>query len=188
MLRFYTKFVVQRCTVCCDRRHLDKSTSDYIRNTGTQGLGSASAFWNRICVLKSHLRFEIASAFWSRICVLKSHLRFEIASAFWNRSCRSNAAAFSECDISSLELIIDSEKRLWPDRRQAIIWTRAGILFIVPFCHVHGCSVTWVQPVPKLGSLKQPSWCVLRPNLGDPKITCLAISCLNVACVEFLAT
>ena len=101
MLRFYTKFVVQRCTVCCDRRHLDKSTSDYIRNTGTQGLGSASAFWNRICVLKSHLRFEIASAFWSRICVLKSHLRFEIASAFWNRSCRSNAAAFSECDISS---------------------------------------------------------------------------------------
>ena len=37
MLRFYTKFVVQRCIVCCDRRHLDKSTSDYIRNTGTRG-------------------------------------------------------------------------------------------------------------------------------------------------------
>ena len=37
MLRFYTKFVVQRCIVCCDRRHLDKSTSDYILNTGTRG-------------------------------------------------------------------------------------------------------------------------------------------------------
>ena len=37
MLRFYTKFVVQRCIVCCDRRHLDKSTSDYNRNTGTRG-------------------------------------------------------------------------------------------------------------------------------------------------------
>ena len=37
MLRFYIKFVVQRCIVCCDRRHLDKSTSDYIRNTGTRG-------------------------------------------------------------------------------------------------------------------------------------------------------
>ena len=37
MLRFYTKFVVQRCIVCCDRRHLDKSTSDYISNTGTRG-------------------------------------------------------------------------------------------------------------------------------------------------------
>ena len=37
MLRFYTNFVVQRCIVCCDRRHLDKSTSDYIRNTGTRG-------------------------------------------------------------------------------------------------------------------------------------------------------
>ena len=29
--------MVQRCIVCCDRRHLDKSTSDYIRNTGTRG-------------------------------------------------------------------------------------------------------------------------------------------------------
>ena len=37
MLRLYTKFVVQRCIVCCDRRHLDKSTSDYIRNTDTRG-------------------------------------------------------------------------------------------------------------------------------------------------------
>ena len=37
MIRFYTKFVVRRCIVCCDRRHLDKSTSDYIRNTGTRG-------------------------------------------------------------------------------------------------------------------------------------------------------
>ena len=37
MLRFYTKFVVRRCIVCCDRRQLDKSTSDYIRNTGTRG-------------------------------------------------------------------------------------------------------------------------------------------------------
>ena len=37
MLRFYIKFVVQRCIVCCNRRHLDKSTSDYIRNTGTRG-------------------------------------------------------------------------------------------------------------------------------------------------------
>ena len=37
MLRFYTKFVVQQCIVCCDRRHLDKSTSGYIRNTGTRG-------------------------------------------------------------------------------------------------------------------------------------------------------
>ena len=37
MLQFYIKFVVQRCIVCCDRRHLDKSTSDYIRNTGTRG-------------------------------------------------------------------------------------------------------------------------------------------------------
>ena len=37
VLRFYTKFVVQRCKVCCDRRQLDKSTSDYIRNTGTRG-------------------------------------------------------------------------------------------------------------------------------------------------------
>ena len=37
MLQFYTKFVVRRCIVCCDRRHLDKSTSDYIRNTGTRG-------------------------------------------------------------------------------------------------------------------------------------------------------
>ena len=37
MLRLYTKFVVQRCIVCCDRRHLDESTSDYIRNTGTRG-------------------------------------------------------------------------------------------------------------------------------------------------------
>ena len=36
MLRFDTKFVVQRCIVCCDRRHLDKSTSDYIGNTGTR--------------------------------------------------------------------------------------------------------------------------------------------------------
>ena len=107
MLPFYTKFVVQRCIVCCDRRHLDKSTSDYIRNTGTQGsckricvlkshlrfeiasafwkshlrFEIASAFWNRICVLKSHMRFEIAYAFW------KSHLRFQIASAFWNRIC-----------------------------------------------------------------------------------------------------
>ena len=36
MLRFYIKFVVQRCTVCC-YSHLDKSTSDYIRNTGTRG-------------------------------------------------------------------------------------------------------------------------------------------------------
>ena len=75
MLRFYAKFVVQRCIVCCDRRHLDKSTSDYIRNTGTQGS------CKRSCVLKSHLRFEIASAFRNRICVLKSQLRFEIAAA-----------------------------------------------------------------------------------------------------------
>ena len=37
MLQFYIKFVVQRCIVCCDRRHLDKSTSDYIRSTGTRG-------------------------------------------------------------------------------------------------------------------------------------------------------
>ena len=37
MLRLYTKFVVQRCIVCCERRHLDKSTSDYIRNTDTRG-------------------------------------------------------------------------------------------------------------------------------------------------------
>ena len=37
MLQFYIKFVVQQCIVCCDRRHLDKSTSDYIRNTGTRG-------------------------------------------------------------------------------------------------------------------------------------------------------
>ena len=37
MLGFYTKFVVQRCIVCCDRRHLDKSTTDYIRNTDTRG-------------------------------------------------------------------------------------------------------------------------------------------------------
>ena len=35
MFRFYTKFVVQRCIVCCDRRQLDKSTSDGIRKTGT---------------------------------------------------------------------------------------------------------------------------------------------------------
>ena len=101
MFRFYTKFVVEWCIVCCDRRHLDKSTSDYIRNTGTQGLGNAAAFWNRSCVLKSQMRFEIAAAFWNRRCVLKSQLRFEIADAFWNRSCDSNAAAFSECDISS---------------------------------------------------------------------------------------
>ena len=37
MLQFYTQFVVQRCIVCCDRRHLGKSTTDYIRNTDTRG-------------------------------------------------------------------------------------------------------------------------------------------------------
>ena len=37
VLRCNTKFVVQRCIGCCDRRQLDKSTSDYIRNTGTRG-------------------------------------------------------------------------------------------------------------------------------------------------------
>ena len=81
MLRFYTKFVVQRCTVCCDRRHLDKSTSDYIRNTGTQGS------CKRSCVLKSHLRFEIAAA-------IATQLRFQnVISPRTFRICRSHAHA-----------------------------------------------------------------------------------------------
>ena len=35
MLRFYTNFALQWLIVSCDRRHLRKTTSDYIRNTGT---------------------------------------------------------------------------------------------------------------------------------------------------------
>ena len=65
------------------------------------GFDIAAAFWNRSCVLKSHLRLEIASASWNRSCVLKSHLRLKIAAAFGNRVI---AAAFSKRDISSQEV------------------------------------------------------------------------------------